>query len=62
MLLGQIIKILSDYTNPLGYNMMDTYNAIFAGIMYADDAEYDIEATVKQIFYNNRPFISTTAI
>ena len=56
MLLGQIIKILSDYTNPLGYNMMDTYNAIFAGIMYADDAEYDIEATVKQIFYNNRPF------
>lgn len=56
MLLADVLRVLAEQTEALGYRRVDLYDVLFHGIL--DEQNFGIEDTVKQLFSGSRPLNS----
>lgn len=56
MLLADVLRVLAEQTEVLGYRRADLYDVLFRGIL--DEQNFGIEDTVKQLFSGSRPLNS----
>ena len=53
MVLRDVIRVLAEQVEPLGFSRVDLYKILFQGIL--DEQIFGIEDTVKQLFSGSRP-------